>query len=90
VSLISLFIKSGFSKLAVEIYQCRSIMNANEYKTVVKAEELAKIMSLPTYFKESELEITIKRKRKRVFSSINKIKIDTTNFRFDRDEANER
>jgi len=65
-------------------------MNTNEYTTVVKAEELAKIISLPLYFKERELEITIKRKRKRVFSSVNKIKIDTKNFRFNREEANER
>lgn len=65
-------------------------MNTNEYTTVIQAEELAKIISLPIYFKERELEITIKRKRRRVFSSINKIKIDTTNFRFNREQANER
>ena len=65
-------------------------MNTNEYTTVIKGEELAKIISLPLNFREKELEITIKRKRKRVFTSINKIKIDTTNFRFNREEANER
>lgn len=65
-------------------------MNTNEYTTVIKAEELAKIISLPKYLKDTELEITIKRKRKRVFSSISKIKIDTTNFRFSREQANER
>ena len=65
-------------------------MDTNEYTTVIRAEELAKIISIPTYFKERELEITIKRKRKKVFSSIKKIKIDTTNFRFNREEANER
>ena len=61
------------------------------FKTVVQAERLKPIFDLPEDLWGQDVEVIVKLvSPKKLFPSTRIIRIDTTTFRFNRDEANER
>ena len=66
-------------------------MPCQNFKTVIQAERLKPIFNLPEDFWDQDVEVIIKPvSPKKSFPSTLVIKIDTTQFHFNRDEANER
>ncbi len=60
------------------------------YKKVISGRELNNFFDIPEPFLNKELEITIKALEEKNFNSLSIIKIDTENFKFNRDEAYKR
>jgi len=65
-------------------------MHAQAFRTVIQAEQLQPILKIPEALAGQLVEVIIRPVSKKVFRSIQRIKIDTRTFRFDRDEANAR
>lgn len=65
-------------------------MSINIYKKIMKGRELKNFFDIPEAFIGKELEITIKPVEEKTFQSLSIIQLDTKNFKFNRDEANER
>ncbi len=65
-------------------------MQVQTLRTVLPADQLKRIVNLPEEFAGKVLEVIIRPIRKKTFRSLSLIRIDTTTFKFGRDEANER
>ncbi len=65
-------------------------MSVEIYKKFVKGKELKNLIDLPDNYLDKEMEVIIKPVVKKVFNSLSIIKINTEEFKFNRDEANER
>lgn len=65
-------------------------MTIEIYRKIVKGKELKNFIELPDDYLDKEMEVIIKPVVKKIFNSLSIIKINTEEFRFNRDEANER
>jgi hypothetical protein len=65
-------------------------MTVEIYRKIVKGKELKNFIELPDDYLDKEMEVIIKPVVKKIFNSLSVIKINTEEFRFNRDEANER
>ncbi|MEQ8168441.1 MAG: hypothetical protein ABRQ38_06065 [Candidatus Eremiobacterota bacterium] len=65
-------------------------MSLEIYRQIINGEDIKKIINLPEYLTDKELEITLKPVKERYFNSLSLIKINTEEFKFNRDMANER
>lgn len=65
-------------------------MHVQTFKTILPADQLKSVVKIPDDFAGKILEILVRPVKRKQFRSLNCIRIDTTTFTFDRDEANER
>ncbi|MCK4664457.1 MAG: hypothetical protein KAT68_16430 [Bacteroidales bacterium] len=65
-------------------------MEAIIYRKIVSGEFLLKLFKIPKINTKKEFEIIIKPVSKKKFESLKLIKLDTKNFKFSRELANER
>lgn len=65
-------------------------MDTQAFRTVIHVEQWQPMLTIPEAFVGQTVEVIIRPVPMKAFRSIQRIKIDTRAFRFDREEANAR
>lgn len=84
-----------FSGLGEEVMRTRgknggTAMHTQVFRTVIHAKQLQPIFNIPEGLAEQLVEVIVRLMPQKTFRSIQRIKIDTCLFKFNREEANAR